>query len=58
MNYRRLPIANQPFRDDHTFYYTRLRHEVNNAMAEGDYKYAAIASQLLSTNYDDFFIEY
>ena len=58
MNHRRLPIANQPFRDNHTFYHTRLRHEVNNAMAEGDYKYAAIASQLLSTNYDDFFIEY
>ena len=58
MNHESFPIANLPFRDNHTFYHTRLRHEVNNAMAKGDYKYAAIASQLLSTNYDDFFIEY
>ena len=58
MNYRRLPPQNQPFRDDHTVHHTRLRHEVYNAMADGDYQYGAIASQLMSTNYDDFFIEY
>ena len=58
MNYRRLPPPNQPFRDDHTVHHTRLRHEVYNAMADGDYQYGAIASQLMSTNYDDAFIEY
>ena len=58
MNYRRSPIPNQPFRDDHTVHHTRLRPEVYNAMANGDYQYGAIASQLMSTNYDDFFIEY
>ena len=58
MIYRRSPIPNQPFRDDHTVHHTRLRHEVYNAMANGDYQYGAIASQLMSTNYDDFFIEY
>ena len=58
MNYRRSPIPNQPFRDDHTVHHTRLRHEVYKAMANGDYQYGAIASKLMSTNYDDFFIEY
>ena len=58
MNYRRLPPPNQPFVDKHTNHYARLRHEVYNAMADGDYQYGAIASQLMSTNYDDFFIEY
>ena len=58
MNYRRSTIPNQPFRDDHTVHHTRLRHEVYTAMADGDYQYGAIASQLMSTNYDDFFIEY
>ena len=48
----------QPFVDKHTNHYARLRHEVYNAMANGDYQYGAIASQLMSTNYDDFFIEY
>ena len=51
------PLFN-PFMDDHTVHHTRLRHEVYNAMAEGDYKYGAIASQLMKTNYDDFLIEY
>ena len=51
------PLFN-PFVDDHTVHHTRLRHEVYNAMAEGDYKYGAIASQLMKTNYDDFLIEY
>ena len=48
----------QPFVDNHTNYHTRLRYEVYNSMATGDYQYGAIASQLLHTNYDDFFIEY
>ena len=48
----------EPFVDDHTIHHTRLRHEVYKAMAEGDYKYVSIASQLMKTNYDDFFIEY
>ena len=47
-----------PYMDDHTIYHTRLRHEVYNSMAQGDYKYAAIASQLMKTNYDDFIVEY
>jgi hypothetical protein len=48
----------KPVMDNHTIHHTRLRHEVYNSFAEGDYKYAAIASQLLRTNYDDFFIDY
>ncbi len=48
----------QPYSDNHTDHYGRLRHEVHSAIAQGDYKYAAIASQLLKTNYDDFIIKY
>ena len=48
----------QPFVDNHTNHHARLRHEVYNAMANGDYQYGAIASQFLHTNYDDFFIDY
>ena len=48
----------QPFVDNHTNYHTRLRYEVYKATANGDHQYAAIASQFLHTNYDDFFIDY
>ena len=48
----------QPFRDDHTDYHARLRYEVNSAEPDQDRLYAAIASQLIKTNYDDFFIDY
>ena len=58
MNYRRPPIPNQPFVDNHTNHYGMLRHQVHMSIANGDYQYGAIASQLLHTNYDDFFIEY
>tara|TARA_A100001035_G_C27510254_1_gene376069 strand:+ start:372 stop:551 length:180 start_codon:yes stop_codon:yes gene_type:complete len=32
----------------------RLRYEINKAYANGDYRYAALASQFLDTNYDDY----
>ena len=48
----------QPYTGDHTIHYARLKHEVYTSMAQGDYKYAAIASQLLKTNYNDFIIKY
>jgi len=48
----------QPFGDKHTNHYGKLRQQVHRAIARGDYQYAAIASQLLHTNYDDAFIEY
>ena len=48
----------QPFVDNHTNHHGMLRHQVHMAIANGDYQYASIASQLLHTNYDDFFIEY
>ena len=48
----------QPFVDDHTNNYSRLRHEVYNSMAQGNYQYGAIASQFLKTNYDNFIVDY
>ena len=34
----------------------RLRYEINKAYANGDYRYAALASQFLDTNYDDWIV--
>ena len=47
----------EPYRDDHSTNHTRLRSEFYNALAEGDNKFAVIASQFLKTDYEDFLID-
>ena len=46
----------QPFAANHTNHNEMLRSEVHKAIGSGDYQYAAIASQFLDTNYDDWIV--
>ena len=46
----------QPFAANHTNHHEMLRSEVHKAIGNGDYQYAAIASQFLDTNYDDWIV--
>ena len=46
----------QPYAANHNYHNEILRNEVNKAVAYGDYRYAALASQFLDTNYDDWIV--
>ena len=56
MYYQQSQLRFQPFVANHTNHHEMLRSEVHNAIGNGDYQYAAIASQFLDTNYDDWIV--
>ena len=56
MYYHLSQLSFQPFAANHTNHHEMLRSEVHKAIGSGDYQYAAIASQFLDTNYDDWIV--
>ena len=55
MYYQQSQLRFQPFVANHTNHHEMLRSEVHKAIGNDD-QYAAIASQFLDTNYDDWIV--
>ena len=46
----------QQYAANHNYHDDILTNEIKKAVAYGDYRYAALASQFLDTNYDDWIV--